>query len=295
MRAKEFITESSVVVQTIITQEMIDALHNNCSQYLNSGNDRPLFRGTRDYRDQQFVKMPIRTDRRPKDSSSMATSAFNYMFERATGIPQIRNITTYITPKLSTAMDYGDPFLVFPMNGTKYLKGHGINDLYSDLFDTGKIKRPREIAQEWAMAQKTDKDPLDLAQDAEYKFEEFHSRSDQGRLSADEMDQFFGPELVGAWHAYVAQFEPVMDNYRVYDGYDTDLNVGNEEIMLFGAPALYGIAILKIVDQLEEVEWARYTIYIGDEEMPIRTGLSDAVDLVMKSITTRQPLIVVKE
>lgn len=91
--------------------------------------DCTLYRGLTDTLDTaEIIRMPIRTDRRPLNSSYLAQIVFNAMFELEYGIKDIRSRTMFCTTDLSDAKWYsqesasirgGAVARVFPLKTSK--------------------------------------------------------------------------------------------------------------------------------------------------------------------------------
>lgn len=69
----------------------------------------PLFRGSSEqFTGNPFYQLPIRTDRKPRDSSAVSTHIFNLMFEMVHGIKNIRTRCIFGTPDYHAASVYSN-------------------------------------------------------------------------------------------------------------------------------------------------------------------------------------------
>lgn len=96
-----------------------------CSEFLS--NPTPLYRGYKDV-DDFIYSQPIRTDRRSLSGRHLPTLMFNMMFEEEFGFPRVRNQCAFLTNSYEHARGYGNPFFVFPINGSLFASNPMFHD-----------------------------------------------------------------------------------------------------------------------------------------------------------------------
>lgn len=104
----------------------------------------PLFRGSTDptIGGDPFYRLPIRTDRRPRDTLPIDAHLFNVLFEMVHGVKNIRSRCVFGTPEYETASYYGNgeggtgsvSVLLLP-RGTKVAYHAGTEDSVDPMLD----------------------------------------------------------------------------------------------------------------------------------------------------------------
>lgn len=235
MRSKEFIVED-LKTEVLLSMKQINAIHGECAIFLQNAST-PLFRGVnRNSQRPGLSKVPIRTNRIPADLKGYSTAAFNYIFEMKTGIPYIRNSTAFATNRIEVARAYGSPVLVFPINGTKYIRSNEINDIFTKLNDD----HFEYLEDVYFRKLKTE----DEQQDFRRSVSKFHQLMDTnaGQYTKSEIDKIFGKYLP-LWQIYIKSITSLIDTYTVYDEYTPELDNATEEIAMFGMPYYYTLAL----------------------------------------------------
>jgi len=100
--------------------KMMSYIEKNCSDALNvmRSTKRLLFRGLKSVRS-EFIGLP-RFDRTPSDSSDYATAIIDAAL-LTTGIKTTRTNSIFCVSSIMIAEKYGDPYLIFPLNGFKFM------------------------------------------------------------------------------------------------------------------------------------------------------------------------------
>ena len=123
-----------MIIQTLLEQSEptpadLDAishiLKTECSEFLS--NPTPLFRGVKN--DLPLVmKAKIRTDRRSLSGRNIGTVLYNEIIKEAFNVSDVRNRCHFIINNVREAYKYGDPYMVFPVNGARVLFNPGVAD-----------------------------------------------------------------------------------------------------------------------------------------------------------------------
>lgn len=110
----------------------INLIKENCQPYLEQ-NPRliPMFRGSKYTGDNIFAK-PIRNDRKPKDLDAKWTAMWNEGLA-SRGIKANRTNSAFCTGDKHFAVQYGEPFVVFPIGDFDYSWLPYVRDLYRDI------------------------------------------------------------------------------------------------------------------------------------------------------------------
>jgi hypothetical protein len=77
----------------------------------------------------ELIKLDVRKDRVPKDSSHELTKVMNNYFVQATGIP-FRSESIFVTANYYASLVYGDPYMVFPIGNIKTAFSEKISDAW---------------------------------------------------------------------------------------------------------------------------------------------------------------------
>lgn len=126
-----------MLIQTLLEspsgelREIARTLANECSEFLN--NPILLLRGISG--DEYIVKSPIRTDRKSRSQRNVGTVLFNAMVEEEFHIPNVRNRCHFITNSMHEAHKYGNPYLAFPVNGSRVLHNPAVSDSMNNIGD----------------------------------------------------------------------------------------------------------------------------------------------------------------
>lgn len=76
-----------------------------------------------------IIQIPIRQDRKPRDSTMVASVLFNYWIEKALGIPNVRFRCLYATQSYTVACEYGDTvYCLMPENQATVVYHPGVSD-----------------------------------------------------------------------------------------------------------------------------------------------------------------------
>lgn len=292
MKSNEFITEAKKKKKKkkkipIISQELIKVLHKQCGEYLGNAT-APLYRGFgREL--PGLAKVPIRKNRVPKDSESIDTAAFNYVFEMYTGVKHIRNITTFAAMNYMVAQSYGRLGMIFPLNGTQYVRSTKIKDLYSE-FDE-KDAELEDVANEFIYKNKLNNFQEEKLLQVVWDAQDYMETS-RGIISKAEIHKAFGKALP-LWTKFVRYFEKLVKSFYLYDGFHPELNKAKEEIAMFGKPFYYALDVEKIEDEIVEfVVDEDYRVYVGGEELS-RTP-KDMYALIFNAIKNGEEIYAVK-
>lgn len=227
MKVNEIITEARKRKKVVLSKKEIATLHAECSQFL-SASTVPLFRG--DSETSKLTKRIIRTDRRPLDSSTADTAVFNYAFEKRHKVPYIRNRVSFATTSIESADEYGISIsLVFPVNGTKYVRGKGIHDLYNDKFQSsGSVSR---VIDEYADS--NDRTTIEVSNI-------LWSIPSNGKVTVDQVDAMFKkhPRFL---QMLIIEYRDIVSHYHIFNQWTPTLNRSSEEIMMFDVPYFYSL------------------------------------------------------
>lgn len=253
------ITEAKREKISILDKKTIAVLQKNCSEFLSNASE-PMYRGFK--RDLSGLsKIPIRTNRIPSDSDSVHTAAFNYIFEMYTGIPYIRNSTAFAAMSSSVARSYGEVGFIFPINGTKFYRADGINDVFSEFEDVPDFI---DFAGQWMWGQSMS-DKKEAAIVADFQKLDKWIYSKRGKVSKTEVNKTFGKYLK-VWKLYLREFKHIMDAFYIYDGFHSEFNDADEEIAMFGASYYYALPIDNLNDKFKNFGYDNhYTLYMGKE------------------------------
>lgn len=271
MKSNEFITEGPEKI-ILLDKQIISTLHKQCGDFLGNAKT-PLYRGFK-REINGLEKIPIRTNRAPADSTGVDTAAFNYMFEINTGVKYIRNITAFATSRYYIAESYGIPRMIFPINGTKFYRAKGIDDVYSEF--EANIDDFDDVMYKYAMKMtKNDDDEDDLMNKLQDMEAQLYVGS--GRVSKAEIHKIFGKHI-GVWNLFMKQFKPIINKFYMYDGFHPELSKAREEIGMFGKPFYYVIDLSKIIDLNSD-----YQLYIGKNRVDIYgDGLEEVIFRAIK-------------
>lgn len=131
MKFENFIKESSYEEQLF---KMVSAIHKNCQPFITKAllPQLPkivtfLFRGS-SY-DGEFKERDVRTDREPSDIHPIIHNDINSRIQKKFGWPA-RSAGLFTTGDVTSAYDYGEPYVIMPIGNFKYLWSPVIEDLY---------------------------------------------------------------------------------------------------------------------------------------------------------------------
>ena len=107
-------------------------IHTNCTDYLNVLKlcNQRLYRGMDDSAGDIFLGTS-RKDRRPSDSSIVGQHKFDEYLKQL-GFDALRSNSTFTTTHLKVAADYGEPYYIFPFNGSPFTWCENHDDLVLD-------------------------------------------------------------------------------------------------------------------------------------------------------------------
>ena len=144
MRAAEVIVESvsfgvddfkhqgfrdKAIELSAITKQYIQE---HCGPWLSQAGSGVAYRGISERAKQGRVLFthPVRTDRRPKDSTASTHEFFNDLISLTGGVAN-RSNSAFVTPSISTAENYGQACVVMPVGEFSYTWSPDIKDWYS--------------------------------------------------------------------------------------------------------------------------------------------------------------------
>lgn len=210
----------------------------------------PLFRGSREqFTGDPFYKLPIRTDRKPRDSGVLDTHLFNLLFELQHGVKNIRNRCIFGTPDYHAATSYTGTFaggavsvLLLP-KGTKIAFNPEVEDS-GDPVDS----IPALLANVKTSTGETIESALSLT-DPVSVIELIHDLAEN--LDEDKKSRL---------EHELRECQKNIKGYKVIEVVNDTPNIPFCEYMIFDQPFVYAITI----DEL-----AKHNTYDGDDEAPI--------------------------
>lgn len=204
-----------------------------------------------------FVRLPIRTDRQPRDATRFAQLVFNALFEETHGVKDIRNRCAFATTDIRSAgaYAYGDPSMIVkvcPLNASKLAFAPGIND--SNTF-TSQVDGPVADSLRAALSPedythlwKHDEFFLGLSlTNSVQQLQEFIQRI-KPKLSPSGFDTFV--------HAIDNLKAHIQSAYKVVTASEVDDIPDDTEVMVFDAPYFYATSIHS--DDVEGLEFDSY-------------------------------------
>lgn len=101
-------------------EELIKFINKNCSEYITlcKASKKVLFRGIKDIGKNSFLGHP-RKDRRPESSDKETHDFINMVLDKA-GLAT-RGNSIFCTSDFTNAENYGNLYIIFPINGSKYM------------------------------------------------------------------------------------------------------------------------------------------------------------------------------
>ncbi len=127
MRLDNYLVEDDSNVKKLII-----SLNKNCGQYqriCNKGDKNILYRGTNQDIKDFIVKIP-RIDREPRNTDIYYHNLFNKAFFEIFGW-RARSRAIFVTSEIKVIKQYGNPYMVIPFDGFKFLWSPKIKDLYN--------------------------------------------------------------------------------------------------------------------------------------------------------------------
>ena len=139
MRLIKYINETKINVSE--PEEVIDILRKDCMPFITElkrtgFKDNFFYRG-HGYAEGMITKKRIRDNRRPKDMGPETSDFLDWAFKKKFGWAA-RSNGIFATSKPKDAMQYGEPFIFFPIGKYKYIWSPGVPDLYSEI-DNNKL------------------------------------------------------------------------------------------------------------------------------------------------------------
>lgn len=144
---KKFLTESQN--KTILTTDdfnderkiqsietAIQLIKKDCGKYLNEikhPQDVIAYRGIKNKENLILTKNFVRFDRKSKDTSKALSNKIDNWFKKMFNIA-FRSSAIFIVGNISTAMEYGQPFIIFPIGDYDYCWSERYSDLTEDFF-----------------------------------------------------------------------------------------------------------------------------------------------------------------
>jgi len=134
MRFQQYINEAT----EFTSEEIVKILKRDCKPFLK---EKTFFwRGIEKRKTKDIEIFPSRQERKPKDTSKEAQKILDRLFKKKFGWkPRSTGIFT-LRYKVSV-MEYGDPYLFFPIGKFKFLYSSQIIDLYDRLYYALRIYR----------------------------------------------------------------------------------------------------------------------------------------------------------
>ena len=199
MRLYEFENEED------IGKKIAEFILKNCQQWLRESGDGEfvVYRGVRGMTGKKYFTKPIRTDRRPKDSSE-SQHRFFQMLLHAAGATADRENSAFVISREGIAEQYGDAFVFMPVGDFDY------TFLNPSLHIEDWYENPREIA-------------LTFVKDEYYKL--WNDATDSDASFADLLK--IGPKVLDE-----SMFKHIIRNKNLTQAHDT-------EIMILADKGLY--------------------------------------------------------
>jgi hypothetical protein len=123
MRFNQYVTKNSEL------ESWLARIENDCKPFLKQSK-RMFFRGTESTQD--FLKKFVRGGRFPKDTPKEIHYVIDEAFKKKFGW-KARSEGVFATQYLDDAYQYGEPFMIFPIDNFKYVWSNEYTDLYGKL------------------------------------------------------------------------------------------------------------------------------------------------------------------
>jgi hypothetical protein len=130
MKFNDFLIESSLMGQPADAIQLVEDILKDCKPYLREvkKNKVPFYRGMKRTKHYNYGVKPIRTDRRPTDSSRAEFQLVNALLADH-NLPSRDKVLFALTAGDGTQM-YGDPCYIFPKGRYEYFWFPTIDDMY---------------------------------------------------------------------------------------------------------------------------------------------------------------------
>lgn len=113
-------------------EAIIEMLSSRCQPYLQQNpNLIPMFRGTK-WTGEDVMEKPIRSDRKPKDTDKVWTDIWDAGLAKR-GFKANRTNSAFCTGDRHLAVQYGEPYVVFPVGEFNYSWHPYARDLYREI------------------------------------------------------------------------------------------------------------------------------------------------------------------
>lgn len=113
-----------------INEEMIKQIQNECSEWISATRNNLIYRGLK-RKNNYIVKVDVRSNRKPRDSSKLFTDVFNKAIESKFKISNIRNTCSFVSGNYYQSQIYGFVNVVFYPNGYKLITNEEVLDAWS--------------------------------------------------------------------------------------------------------------------------------------------------------------------
>ncbi len=123
-------------------QKTLDEFKKNTSQWFKEMGDVKLWRGTK-HRIKDIKKLTSRVDRRPLDTPKEVHDWFDDAFKKEFGWKP-RSSGVFTCPSKFHVEVFGKPYLIYPINGYKYIWSKHISDLTNYLENIRILVQPTE-------------------------------------------------------------------------------------------------------------------------------------------------------
>lgn len=95
-----------------------------------------------------IIKLRVRKDRRPLNTSLPAHNLFNRMFQKEYKVEKIRSQSLFTTGKKTEAGEYGDLYIIFPIGSYTYWWSPDVQDLYIGATDASTLSEWKDYFKE---------------------------------------------------------------------------------------------------------------------------------------------------
>ena len=122
-----------LLLEELSDDEILEILERDCQQFLESCDNRFLYRGSKtESKEKTLHKVKTRKDRAPRDMNGNTHVLIDNYFEKKYGI-RYRSASVFTTGSKENAEDYGSAYAVFPIGEFSFIWSPNVVDLYSNL------------------------------------------------------------------------------------------------------------------------------------------------------------------
>lgn len=116
-------------------EQVIQYIKTNCSSFLSVVGTQNLYRGFAESTmpKEDVIVLSPRTDRKPKDTALIIHNAIEKLL-REEGFKATRSNSFFTTSNKIDAMEYGEIFVCFPLNGFSFTWSPVLGDLYNSFY-----------------------------------------------------------------------------------------------------------------------------------------------------------------